>query len=509
MKTFWIAAPLLLLGGAAALHSDSSPETVGLSLFFQNSQMPKLTLAGDAKRFLQEIDIVANGAPTSTDQGIQPLIQSGDFANLDWTGVQMVEEDFRPNPDGTFLRQRFYRNATWMKRDTAFAVLPVNASGFPVGLPLVAFAGNDNNRTAADDGFVRRFNARQIASPCRTKTDCTGATFTTQALAQWRVPLKPSERARAIPAEASGLRLFWSEQPFANRTVAVETRRASDFAFGYGFQPSLQTLNQPANGSFWMPGETINLRINVKDGAGRPLNTPGSLPTYGQFLRGEIPSGLQYYDGARLASTLYYAMKHREAMFGVGLIGPTNKIKPTSLTVGFETIFLPNVPTATITADGYSGLFQSVPALAILFGAAPLDAPVSDTISFTVPADSLPGTYILAMKARRLWAGEASNKAFTMDIQVGQAAATPANLTTGPCSTCHTGNSSLSNVLHGISDRRPCQVCHATLAFEPDSPVDIRVHTIHQRSKRFDSNIQNCMQCHLTPPTGPARGLLP
>ena len=125
MKIVWIAAPLLLLGGAAALHSDSSPETVGLSLFFQNSQMPKLTLAGDAKRFLQEIDIVANGAPTTTDQGIQPLIQSGDFANLDWTGVQMVEEDFRPNPDGTFLRQRFYRNATWMKRDTAFAVLPV------------------------------------------------------------------------------------------------------------------------------------------------------------------------------------------------------------------------------------------------------------------------------------------------------------------------------------------------------------------------------------------------
>jgi hypothetical protein len=67
----------------------------------------------------------------------------------------------------------------------------------------------------------------------------------------------------------------------------------------------------------------------------------------------------------------------------------------------------------------------------------------------------------------------------------------------------------LANVLHGISDRRPCQVCHAALAFEPDSPVDIRVHTIHQRSKRFDSNIQNCMQCHLTPPTGPARGLLP
>ncbi len=58
MKITRLAVPLLLLAGAATMYSDTTASAIGLSLLFQNSQMPKLTLAGDAKRFLQEIDIV-------------------------------------------------------------------------------------------------------------------------------------------------------------------------------------------------------------------------------------------------------------------------------------------------------------------------------------------------------------------------------------------------------------------------------------------------------------------
>lgn len=78
-----------------------------------------------------------------------------------------------------------------MRRASAFALLPVNSSGIPVGLPLVAYAGDDSNRTTADDGFVRRFVARQIANPCPAIGNCAGATFTAQGLAQWRIPLRP------------------------------------------------------------------------------------------------------------------------------------------------------------------------------------------------------------------------------------------------------------------------------------------------------------------------------
>ena len=156
-----------------------------------------------------------------------------------------------------------------MRRASAFALLPVNSSGIPVGLPLVAYAGDDSNRTTADDGFVRRFVACQIANPCPAIGNCAGATFTAQGLAQWRIPLRPSERAGTIPASATGLRLFWSEQPLANRTAQVETKSPADFAYGYGFQPGLKVQNPPANGQYYVRGENINVQLSFKDGAGR------------------------------------------------------------------------------------------------------------------------------------------------------------------------------------------------------------------------------------------------
>jgi hypothetical protein len=49
------------------------------------------------------------------------------------------------------------------------------------------------------------------------------------------------------------------------------------------------------------------------------------------------------------------------------------------------------------------------------------------------------------------------------------------------------------------------------LAFEPDAAIDVRVHAVHARSQRFAAlgRITDCALCHLTPPAGPARGLLP
>src|SRR5687768_1035290 len=140
----------LSLGLAASGHDDANPpsEAVGLSLLFQNSAMAPITLVGDAPRYLREIDLVAT-VPTASDQGIQPLIDDSELASLDWTGVEMVEEDWRPAGDGTFIRQRFYRKARWMEQPSLFLVTPTDDAGRAVGPPL-----------RADDGFVRRFAAR-------------------------------------------------------------------------------------------------------------------------------------------------------------------------------------------------------------------------------------------------------------------------------------------------------------------------------------------------------------
>src|SRR3954468_2653447 len=144
-----------------ALHAAHAP--VGLSLFFRDGQMGPITLVGSAPRYLQEIDVTAS-VTTSTDQGLTPLTTSGELASLDWTGVTQVEEEWFPQADGTFTRERYYRNARWMEEPSGFVLLPETAAPQPVGVPIVAFAGTDNQWGALDDGFTRRFTARQLAT---------------------------------------------------------------------------------------------------------------------------------------------------------------------------------------------------------------------------------------------------------------------------------------------------------------------------------------------------------
>src|SRR5262245_53591860 len=265
---------------AAADPPPDGGGVVGLSLFFQNSSMAPLTLVGDAPRYPQEIDILVTVA-SSGDLGIEPLVLDSEFSALDLRGVKMVEEDWRPAGDGTFIRQRFYRGAVWMEGESAFGIVPTDDAGRAVGLPLIARAGRDDRVRPTDDGFVRRFVARQIAFGCPSRGDVTGATFVAQGLVQLRHARHADGEARRIPAAATRLRLGWSAQPQAARTVTVHRAPASAFSYGYGFQPALETINPPANGRYYQPGETVRFQVAFRDGGGNRLHPVGSLPTYG------------------------------------------------------------------------------------------------------------------------------------------------------------------------------------------------------------------------------------
>jgi predicted CXXCH cytochrome family protein len=133
--------------------------------------------------------------------------------------------------------------------------------------------------------------------------------------------------------------------------------------------------------------------------------------------------------------------------------------------------------------------------------------PVSDILTFTLPADAEAGTYVAAIKARRDYAGEALNRGASAEIQVGQVAPTTFTPKTA-CVTCHAEERrSLDTLLHGFYEPQTCFGCHSSLGIEFDGALDIRVHTIHDRSDRFDADIQNCSLCHLSPPEGPQRGV--
>jgi predicted CXXCH cytochrome family protein len=492
-----------------SVAASSAP--IGLSLLFRNGVAEDETLVGLAPRYLQEIDIVES-VPSTVDDGIDPLISAGRLSGLNWTNVALVEELWIPSLDGTFTRERYYRGARWMEQQSVFTVEALGPNGTVLGEPWVVRAGRDDRQTPADDTFIRRFDARQLALGCASVGDCAGATFVAEALIQARGALQPVQDARTVPVRSQQLRLNWNRLPGTAYTLAVDRIPASEAAFGPGFQVVLEPSSAPQNGSYYEPGESVSLRVSFLDGSGQRLHPVGELPSYGAYVAGQVESGLRYLD-LTLQTRLYYALKHRESNLLVVLSGPTDQLRTPQTVVDPNAFFGPQVPFATTAVDGFTAVGQTVPPAAIIFGGLSDPSlwalPVSDLITFTIPEDAEAGTYVAAIKARRDYAGEALNRGATVEIAVGQA--TPTSFTAATtCNGCHSdAQTSFARLLHGIDDRRACFGCHASLGVEFDNALDIRVHTIHDRSNRFDADIHDCGLCHLTPPSGPQRGVLP
>ncbi len=506
-------------GGAVRSQAISSnlgpaPSPVGLSLLFTNGVATEKTLVGLTPRYLQELDIVES-VPSATDTGIDPLITGGRVAGLDWSGVQQVEEIWVPSLDGTFTRERYYRNARWMERRSVFTIEAVGPNGATLGVPWVVRAGRDDVQRPSDDLFIRRFDARQLAFGCASIGNCAGASFVAEALVQVRGALHPVADARVVPPRTAELRVSWNRLPNLDFTVDVERVAPSQVEFDDGFQVSLQPVSAPANGTHYEPGESVAFQVTFRDGSGQRLHPPGELPTYAEYAAGQVESGLRYLD-LTLQTRLYYALKHRESNMLLVLSGPTDQLKTPQTVVDPSLFFGPQVPFATTAVDGFTAVGQTIPPPAIVFGGLSdpslWSLPVSDVVTFTIPEDAEAGTYVAAIKARRDYAGEALNRGTTVDIQVGQATSTAFTPTTS-CSSCHNdapgSRTGFATLLHGIDDQRACFGCHSSLGIEFDNALDIRVHAVHDRSNRFEADIRDCGVCHLTPPSGPQRGVLP
>lgn len=488
---------------AATLLQGQTNSGVGLSLFFQNGTMPPTTLYGNANRYLQELDITSKTAASPVDVGIEPLKLLPDMASLNWNGVHLVEEEWKPSAAGKFTRVRYYRGALWMQRSSTFTITPVDANGTATGTAITADAGwDDRIRESTDDAWVRRFTARQTATGCPAKNDCTGASYTAQAVISFRDAMLPQNRARAVATNAASLELRWSESNFIYRLAINHAPVPA--SYGYGLQPSLELVNGPVGGrTYFLAGETVQLRIVLKDNAGHRLHPSGSLPTYAQVSSGADPSGIRYYN-PNLNPQLYYAFKHREANGLVTISGPTDRMTTSKLSV--TNSFAPQVITASVPTDGFSALVVGYPPLSVTRNGGPADTPVSDIVSFTLPFDALPGTYVAALKARREFGGEALNKGAMIRLQVGGVNVTGASPKIGGCQDCHEGRSAFPNVLHGLPDTTPCAACHTSATFI--GAYDQRVHTIHDRSNRFDENINECSTCHRQIPSGQANGIV-
>lgn len=507
--------PIALLGGLTLLPSlahagggGSEPE--GLSLFFQDGNAATVDIVGDGRRYVDELDIVST-IPTATDEGIQPVIDSGDMAGLDWSGVEMVEEDWRPDGQGTFTRQRFYRNAAWMEKRSYFLVYQADDDGVLPGLPIVVSVGKDDVWSLLDSGFIRRFDARQITTGCAAIDDCSTATgYVSEGLAQYRHALFPRLQSRQLRSDATRLIVYWTADPLKFREVQLARLTEEESTYAYGFEPEIEEMSVPANGQYYIPGEQVTFAIRFYDDEGNVIAGDGNMPTYSEFLFGLDDSGLRYYD-INLQTTLFYALKHRESNMVLAMSGPTDKLQVPQTVVSGAQFLTPNqAVVATPGVDGFTGLAYLIPNFGVIFGgfADPSiwDTPVPDEYTFTIPPDAEAGTYVVALKARREFGGEALNRGAVVRVQVGTDTHTAWEPTTGNCETCHLGQTSLSETLHGIGDRETCFACHTPLDFEPDSQLNYRVHFVHSRSDRFPGDPWECSTCHLSPPQGPPIG---
>jgi hypothetical protein len=490
----------------ALLHHH---EPVGLSLIFQNGSAETLRLTKGPRRYIQELDIIERVA-SAADEGIDPLINGTAAATLDWSGVGLVEEQWIPSLDGTFTRERYYRGAKWMEAKSSFVLTPRDHRGRRVGPPLRLDVGTDNRWRTNDDAFVRRFNARQRAVGCPAVNDCSGASYIAEALIQARNATRPQQHAKSISPRAVRFDLKWSAQPAETRSVVVEQRTRSQETWGYGFQVELQDVGAPPNGQYYEPGDNLTLRVTFRDCEGNRLHAPGSLPSFLDVFTRQDDSGLRYLDPT-FPTRLYYALKHREATLIAGISGPLDALQAPQTVVDPRTFFLPQTQFAFADVDGYTSVVQTIPAAAVVFGGlqdpALWQTPVADTLTFVVPDDALPGTYVAVVKARREYRGEALTNGATFHFQVGQTATTAFTPNT-QCASCHgQPATSLEKILHGIDDRATCYTCHSSLAIEVDNRLDYRVHRVHALSDRYPGSVTTCSTCHTTPPTGPALGM--
>jgi hypothetical protein len=254
----------------------------------------------------------------------------------------------------------------------------------------------------------------------------------------------------------------------------------------------------PTRGDRFLPGEDVHFQIQFTDGDGTPLHADGSLPTYQEFIEGQIASGLQYYNF--FPAVVYYRDKNREGVLLSSLSGPARSVRQTHEAVSLQEFLLRDVQVAaTVPEHGFSSQWRMIPPSPVVFGGPPSwGDPVSDTVSFTIPPEAPYGEYKFVVKARRVFRGETSLATTTRSIQVGgRITSVPAPKLVGRCDECHKGDFALEQMLHYNGDLTTCTSCHFPLDFETNNLLAYRVHRIHSLSDRYTENRRDCTVCHI------------
>lgn len=473
---------------------------IGLAFDIEDGTPVPLKVRKNQRFYINQIDMRASLTAT-TDEGVRGLDQSGDFASLDWGGTEQVDQSFldQPNADGTWTRRRFFRKSHWMDQPSAFVIEQLDAHGKVTDAPLVIDTGLEYLRTPIDSFFTRRLRAIQWTYDCPAAQDCTGAkSFGEEALVELRYSNGPVPGLQ-FKSNTTQLRVVWSLKPTKPYIIPVEQVENPEWDYGFGIDVKAVTPPGNANGTF-APGQDVTFEFTLRDGSGKPLNPDGALPSFADYLTGDVPNGVQYWNLSEPYVT-YYRRKHKERQMFASINGPAQDIQPLRTVAELTSLIdgLGDFTVGTQARDGVYGSAASIPSAFVLFDPSQWANPVDNHFTFHIPEDAVPGTYLVTLKARRAYLGEDIPRATTLRIQVGTKTVTKATLHTGNCQSCHKDGSDFTRISHGLkdTDRDTCATCHAPQTSELEGPVYVRAHFIHSRTDRFNASVKECKNCHI------------
>lgn len=494
---------------------------------------PPMALLSSTKYFLNQITLMEFATNLHTDPqnpsaALTWLRTQTRFKNLDWTGVGISADVWQPSEEslapGYFLHRVTFDNAKWMLStddtfkvevlDTAGAVresMEYSRSDFLASNTISGhnlFAWENNNIGAPlfpgdltihdgpppPPGF---FPPNPVVFRSIGRFDIVGSTHPTKTF--------------TIPVGLKGdgaIRLTWSLMP--NDPFYIPVRYLDPAALPpdcysgtdptkrvpctFGLQPSA-VLSPPKNGKFYVPGESFQATLAIKDGAGNLLHPPDQFPSWNDFVYNRA-------NGFLYGAFYHFDVLHeRDIISLVNVAGPRQEMRPYYELGGASFWRAPSDQFIKI-GNGNIGYNPIVPVAAIA-GALPggRDVHPPTTFNYTLPTDAKPGTYNLNFKVNRQFMGERTTKLVVFPFQVGQEETTIYPGRVGNCQICHRSVLSLENLRHGVSvdHVEDCKACHARdILLEARFNTLSMIHTLHMNSRLFPLKKNDCTTCHLT-----------
>jgi hypothetical protein len=276
-----------------------------------------------------------------------------------------------------------------------------------------------------------------------------------------------------VPWEAESLKITWSANPTKPYIAPIEFNFEPDPDFGFELEVN---LSPPADGSVYQPGESVEVSVDMFDGAGNRLHPEGQLPTYRQFRQGES-NGIQYFHLSPVPCHAFFSGCHLDLMEAV-VAGPKQRIEQNYREEPAKSFF---------TAG------HEFPEVWTTFVPDMWDMPIANKFTFDLPEDAHQGTYVAAVKATRRYLGETTHRTKVVDFQVGTREVTAYSGRFGNCEVCHIENAVLERLRHGARSFNVCSICH----LRPHGIISEHLHTIHYFSSNFRVTRSDCSLCHL------------